>query len=83
MNRVACEHYQLQRQQDIPEKKKIDIDQHVQKGIEYHELDELEKATHQFRIAAKEESPIGMLLYGLSLRHGWVNKKNIFQFLYK
>ncbi|KAG2224938.1 hypothetical protein INT45_010887 [Circinella minor] len=88
VNRVACEQYQLHQQEEekISEKKKIDIDHHVQKGIEYHELDELEKATHQFRIAAKEESPIGMLLYGLSLRHGWgcrVNSTLAFQYLQK
>ncbi|KAI7858056.1 hypothetical protein BDC45DRAFT_458413, partial [Circinella umbellata] len=88
VNRVACEQYQLHQQQEekISEKKKIDIDHYVQKGIEYHELDELEKATHQFRIAAKEESPIGMLLYGLSLRHGWgcrVNSTLAFQYLQK
>ncbi|KAI9490597.1 hypothetical protein BDB00DRAFT_916104 [Zychaea mexicana] len=68
------------------EKKKIDIDHHVQKGIEYHELGALEQATHQFRIAAKEGSPIGMLLYGLSLRHGWgcrANSTLAFQYLQK
>ncbi|KAI9260528.1 hypothetical protein BDA99DRAFT_439781, partial [Phascolomyces articulosus] len=61
-------------------------DQHVQKGIEYHELGELERATHQFRIAAKEGSPVGMLFYGLCLRHGWgcrANSALAFQYLQK
>lgn len=53
--------------------KPADIDKHVQKGIEFHELGELEKATHHFRQCAKEGSPIGMFLYGISLRHGWVS----------
>lgn len=53
--------------------KPADIDKHVQKGIEFHEIGELEKATHHFRQCAKEGSPIGMFLYGISLRHGWVS----------
>lgn len=59
-------------------------DHHVQAGIEHHELGQLEKATHYFRLAAKEGCPIGMFLYGISLRHGWGCKKNTplaFQYL--
>ncbi|KAI9315260.1 hypothetical protein BX666DRAFT_2019903 [Dichotomocladium elegans] len=66
--------------------KNTDIDHHVQRGIEFHELGELEKATHHFRLCAKEGSPIGMFLYGISLRHGWGCKPNsalAFQFLQK
>ncbi|KAI8370333.1 uncharacterized protein BYT42DRAFT_83997 [Radiomyces spectabilis] len=62
------------------------VDQHVQKGIEYHESGELEKATHHFRLAAKQGSPIGMFLYGISLRHGWgcrLNGALAFQYLQK
>ncbi|GAA5810862.1 hypothetical protein MFLAVUS_004290 [Mucor flavus] len=60
------------------------VDQHVQAGIEHHELGQLEKATHYFRLAAKQECPIGMFLYGISLRHGWGCKLNTclaFQYL--
>ncbi|CDH61564.1 hcp-like partial [Lichtheimia corymbifera JMRC:FSU:9682] len=66
--------------------KPADIDKHVQKGIEFHEIGELEKATHHFRQCAKEGSPIGMFLYGISLRHGWGCKANsalAFQYLQK
>lgn len=48
---------------------------HVQKGIKYHEGGQLEKATQHFRAAADRDSPMGMFLYGISLRHGWVSKK--------
>ncbi|KAI8139089.1 hypothetical protein BJV82DRAFT_522307 [Fennellomyces sp. T-0311] len=77
-NRVGCD--------QSAKKDNIDIDHHVQKGIEYHELGELERATHQFRIVAKEGSPIGMFLYGISLRHGWGCRSNstlAFQYLQK
>jgi hypothetical protein len=50
---------------------------HVQKGIRYHEGGQLEKATQHFRAAADRDSPMGMFLYGISLRHGWVS--NLFQ----
>jgi hypothetical protein len=46
---------------------------HVQKGIRYHEGGQLEKATQHFRAAADRDSPMGMFLYGISLRHGWVS----------
>ncbi|KAL9539068.1 hypothetical protein MBANPS3_010484 [Mucor bainieri] len=60
------------------------IDQHVQSGIQHHELGQLEKATHCFRLASKEGCPIGMFLYGISLRHGWgcrLNTSLAFQYL--
>lgn len=41
-------------------------------GIKFHEAGQLEKATECFRQAAARDSPIGMFLYGVSLRHGWV-----------
>ncbi|KAL0076135.1 hypothetical protein F4703DRAFT_1323060 [Phycomyces blakesleeanus] len=62
------------------------VDTHVQKGIECHELGQLEKATHFFRLAAKQGSPIGMFLYGISLRHGWgcqLNGSLAFHYLQK
>ncbi|KAF7722511.1 hypothetical protein EC973_003073 [Apophysomyces ossiformis] len=75
-------HNQRRQARPLPE----DVDQHVQKGIEYHELGELEKATHHFRLSADKGSPAGMLLYGISLRHGWgcrANEVTAFQYLQK
>lgn len=60
------------------------IDQYLQLGIKHHELGQLEKATHYFRLASKEGCPIGMFLYGISLRHGWgckINTTLAFQYL--
>lgn len=45
----------------------------VSQGIQYHEQGQLAKATECFRQAAIKDSPIGMFLYGVSLRHGWVS----------
>ncbi|CAO3681998.1 unnamed protein product [Umbelopsis vinacea] len=59
---------------------------HVQKGIRYHEGGQLEKATQHFRVAADRDSPMGMFLYGISLRHGWgcrANTQLAFQYLQK
>lgn len=50
---------------------------HVQEGIKFHELGKLEQATEQFRLASNLDLPIGMFLYGISLRHGWVRRKKI------
>jgi hypothetical protein len=49
-----------------------EIEALVHEGITYHEKGQLEKATSLFRIAAEKANPIGMFLYGVSLRHGWV-----------
>jgi hypothetical protein len=60
------------------------IDQYLQSGIKHHELGQLEKATHYFRLASNQGCPIGMFLYGISLRHGWGCKINTclaFQYL--
>lgn len=54
-------------------KQMSDAEAHVQKGIRYHEGGQLEKATQHFRAAADRDSPMGMFLYGISLRHGWVS----------
>ncbi|KAI7879731.1 HCP-like protein [Lichtheimia hyalospora FSU 10163] len=58
----------------------------VCEGIQYHEQGQLAKATECFRQAAIKDSPIGMFLYGVSLRHGWGCKRNehtAFQYLQK
>ncbi|GAB5585985.1 hypothetical protein Unana1_00885 [Umbelopsis nana] len=63
-----------------------DAEAHVQKGIRYHEGGQLEKATQHFRAAADRDSPMGMFLYGISLRHGWgcrANTQLAFQYLQK
>ncbi|CAO3615943.1 unnamed protein product [Cunninghamella blakesleeana] len=58
----------------------------LQAGIQYHEAGQLEKATDCFRRTAAQDSPMGMFLYGVSLRHGWGCKKSeqlAFQYLQK
>ncbi|OLL23950.1 Protein DSF2 [Neolecta irregularis DAH-3] len=45
--------------------------QHVTKAITHHEAGQLAQSTHHLRLAAQSGHPTGMLLYGLSLRHGW------------
>ena len=49
----------------------ISAEDHVNLGIKYHEQDLLPQSTHHFNLAAEMGSPTGMLLYSLSLRHGW------------
>ena len=44
----------------------------LQSGIKFHEDGELEKATNCFKEAAALGNPNGMFLFGISLRHGWV-----------
>ncbi|ORX92072.1 HCP-like protein [Basidiobolus meristosporus CBS 931.73] len=51
-------------------------DRYIQKAIQCHEKNELEKAAHLFRLAACQGSPIGLFLYGISLRHGWGCKES-------
>ncbi|ORE06735.1 HCP-like protein [Rhizopus microsporus var. microsporus] len=63
-----------------------DIESLIQDGITFHERGQLEKATSLFRVAAEKDNPLGMFLYGVSLRHGWGCKKNehlAFQYLQK
>ncbi|KAF9538759.1 hypothetical protein EC957_006243 [Mortierella hygrophila] len=58
----------------------------VRQGIEYHEVGDIAKATHFFRTAAEMGDPVGMLMYGLSVRHGWgcsSNRQLAFQYLQK
>lgn len=60
-------------QQDLSPENEIEA--LVHQGITFHEKGQLEKATSLFRIAAEKENPLGMFLYGVSLRHGWVNRE--------
>ncbi|KAF9976579.1 hypothetical protein BGZ73_008250 [Actinomortierella ambigua] len=58
----------------------------VRQGIELHEVGEIAKATHFFKQAAEMGDPVGMLMYGLSVRHGWgcqANRPLAFQYLQK
>ncbi|CAG8492626.1 10561_t:CDS:2 [Cetraspora pellucida] len=52
-------------------RKPTTIDDYVSQAIRYHENDQLEKSTEYFHIAAKQNNTIGMIFYGLALRHGW------------
>ncbi|KAF9931974.1 hypothetical protein FBU30_009153 [Linnemannia zychae] len=66
----------------MPEK----AEDYVRQGIEYHEVGDIIKATHFFRTAAEMGDPVGMLMYGLSVRHGWgcaSNRQLAFQYLQK
>lgn len=65
-----------QQQQPVDE-----IEALVHEGIAFHEKGQLEKATSLFRIGAEKGNPIGMFLYGVSLRHGWVSCARICLFL--
>ncbi|KAF7712962.1 Uncharacterized protein PECH_002307 [Penicillium ucsense] len=54
----------------------LTADDHVNKGIELHEAGSLNESTYHLRIAAKQNSPRGMLLYALACRHGWGMRAN-------
>ncbi|KAF9414436.1 hypothetical protein BGZ76_004873, partial [Entomortierella beljakovae] len=58
------------------QQREAQVDDHIQKAIELHENNQLEDATHYFKLAAQFENPLGQLMYGLSLRHGWGCKPN-------
>ncbi|KAG0251349.1 hypothetical protein BG011_007707 [Mortierella polycephala] len=60
----------------VAQKREAEADENIQKAIELHENNRLEEATHYFRLAAQSENPLGQLMYGLSLRHGWGCKPN-------
>ncbi|KAG0055684.1 hypothetical protein BGZ90_005703, partial [Linnemannia elongata] len=53
------------------QQREAEADNNIQRAIELHERNQLEEATHYFRLAAQSENPLGQLMYGLSLRHGW------------
>jgi hypothetical protein len=55
------------------QQREAEADAYIQRAIELHENDQLEEATYYFRLAAQGENPVGQLMYGLSLRHGWVS----------
>ncbi|KAL4884365.1 hypothetical protein BJY04DRAFT_7257 [Aspergillus karnatakaensis] len=54
----------------------ISAEEHVAKGIELHEKGSLNESTYHLRIAAKQDHPVGMLLYALACRHGWGMRPN-------
>lgn len=54
------------------QQREVEADANIQKAIELHENNQLVEATRYFRLAAQSENPLGQLMYGLSLRHGWV-----------
>ncbi|KAJ1728814.1 hypothetical protein LPJ61_003839 [Coemansia biformis] len=45
--------------------------EYFQKAVGFHEEGDLVSATGYFKRAADKQNPLGMLFYGLSLRHGW------------
>ncbi|CAG8441772.1 25129_t:CDS:2 [Gigaspora rosea] len=47
------------------------VEDYISQAIKYHENDQLEKSTEYFHIAAQQNNTIGMIFYGLALRHGW------------
>ncbi|KAI5786401.1 hypothetical protein DFH27DRAFT_615187 [Peziza echinospora] len=51
-------------------------EEHVNLGIECHEKGSLQQSSYHLRCAANAGHPTGMLLYALSLRHGWGMKAN-------
>lgn len=63
-------------------------DEYLQLGIKHHEANRLEESALCFERSAKEQGGcgVGMLMYGLSLRHGWGcprNEKSGFHWLKK
>lgn len=47
----------------------------LQEGLDYFEKRDMIHATTAFKHASDSQVPVGMLLYGLALYHGWVCKK--------
>ncbi|KAG0332073.1 hypothetical protein BG000_010364 [Podila horticola] len=58
------------------QQREVEADANIQKAIELHENNQLVEATRYFRLAAQSENPLGQLMYGLSLRHGWGCRPN-------
>ncbi|CAG8523534.1 1074_t:CDS:2 [Paraglomus brasilianum] len=48
-----------------------EADEYIQQAIQFHEQNQLDKATYFFKLAAERKSPLGYFLYGIALRHGW------------
>jgi len=59
-----------------PNARQGQADEFIQQAIQFHEANELEKATYYFKLAADKDSPLGLFLYGIALRHGWGCKSN-------
>ena len=62
--------------------------EYLQLGIKHHETNRLEESALCFERSAKEQGGcgVGMLMYGLTLRHGWGcprNEKSGFHWLKK
>lgn len=51
-------------------------EQHLEKGIEFHNSGSLSKSTYHLRLAARAGLPTAMLLYALACRHGWGMRPN-------
>ena len=53
-------------------------EEYLQLGIKHHEANRLEESVLCFERSAKEQGGcgVGMLMYGLSLRHGWGCPRN-------
>ncbi|KAF9922234.1 hypothetical protein BGZ65_009750, partial [Modicella reniformis] len=58
------------------QQREAEADDNIQKAIQLHENNQLEEATRYFGLAAQSENPLGQLMYGLSLRHGWGCRPN-------
>ncbi|KAJ1991848.1 hypothetical protein GGI25_003208 [Coemansia spiralis] len=61
-------------------------EEYFQKAVSFHEQGDFVSATAYFKRAADKQNPLGMLFYGLSLRHGWgcqPNENLAFVFLQK
>ncbi|KAJ1948135.1 hypothetical protein FBU59_001736 [Linderina macrospora] len=61
-------------------------DEYFSKAVNFHEEGDFVSATAYFKKAADAHSPLGMMFYGLSLRHGWgcqPNEKIAFLYLQK
>ncbi|ANB14389.1 Dsf2p [Sugiyamaella lignohabitans] len=52
------------------------VEDHVTIGIAYHESGDLREASYHWQHAAFKGDHTAMLLYGLSLRHGWGMRQN-------
>ena len=59
-----------------PEEEERSAEWHLTKGIDCHEAGSLNESTYHLRIAAREGSATGMILYALACRHGWGMRRN-------
>lgn len=63
---------------DPPDEAKSKADHYLQLGIKHHEANRLQESAICFEKSAKEGGGcgVGMLMWGLTLRHGWGCKKD-------